>query len=868
MPDDVGSRIRSGVPDLSVRRLFDAIHVPSDWVQQVRELAARGTVVYVLRNRSAIDLFALDHLTRRHGLPQIGFVNDLRLGPLHPAGGGLKGLFSRRDQVGELRATLHAFGSAALFLKRPPTALDWVAGAATGGRGLREADELLPALFACQRDQETPVFLVPQVFVWSRRPDSRGTELFDGLLGPREWPSQVRTWAQFMLNHQRVELRVGAALDLQAFLAAESAASDDVLVRRLVFSVLRRLERERRAVTGPARMPPDRVRARVLRSPKLQQVIGRMAGNKPDGRLALTAQADATLRRMQALPNSTTLQGIGLVLDRLFRSVYAGVDVDVDGLKAVQEASKEHTLVLLPSHRSHLDYLLVSYVFERHNLGLPLIAAGDNLAFFPAGPIARRAGAFFIRRSFRGDKLYAATAEAYVRRLLRDGHTLEVFLEGGRSRTGKLLTPQVGLLSVIVDAALTMPARPVALVPISIGYERIIEAESYDRETSGADKRPEDAAALLRSTELLRHRYGRANLQVGEILPLASLAEELGIDLAATRGDRARIKPAKRRALVNHAAGRALDEVNRVTAVSPGALTALALMSDERRSVLERDLLDRCEHLYSVLRALDARVTPACQQGAGLNHGAVREAVQMLVDGQMVTRHGDSSAPALAPSELGQAVYYEVPEDRRTQLATAKNHIVHFFVDRAIAATVVLAEAEGTSLEVAQARAVQLGKLFSHEFRLGARDLDGHFAQILRDMVARGELREQAGMLLPGEGHLGWSGLSWLRTYRAIVRAFFEGYRIAARSLLRLLKGPMPVGELAKRAIGTGQRMYLTDEVRLRESANRAIIVNAYLAFRDEGYLRGRGDKYELTKSFASEGAVRAIEGRIAFYLG
>src|SRR5690349_20093715 len=109
---------------------------------------------------------------------------------------------------------------------------------------------------------------------------------------------------------------------------------------------------------------------------------------------------------------------------------------------------------------------------------MPMIAAGDNLSFFPLGPILRRAGGFFIRRSFRGDKLYSAVVEAYVRRLLRDGHSLELFVEGGRSRTGKLIEPKYGALGMIVDAALSVQRREVYFVPISIGYERIIETRS------------------------------------------------------------------------------------------------------------------------------------------------------------------------------------------------------------------------------------------------------------------------------------------------------------------------------------------------------------------------------------------------------
>ena len=251
-------------------------------------------------------------------------------------------------------------------------------------------------------------------------------------------------------------------------------------------------------MTGPALAPPDRQRSQVLRSPKLQQIIAHMAGDKQEDRYALTRQTLSSLRSMQATPDGATIKALEVLLDRVFHRIYAGIDVDREGLEALRERTKEATLVLLPSHKSHVDYLVLSYIFNYENLSLPFIAAGDNLSFFPLGPVLRRAGGFFIRRQFSGDKLYSATVEAYVRRLIRDGHTIEVFIEGGRSRTGKLMRPHVGLLAMLIDAALAIPNKKVVFVPISIGYERIVETSSYGKELIGGDKTLADEIELLK----------------------------------------------------------------------------------------------------------------------------------------------------------------------------------------------------------------------------------------------------------------------------------------------------------------------------------------------------------------------------------
>ncbi|MDD9969088.1 MAG: 1-acyl-sn-glycerol-3-phosphate acyltransferase, partial [Myxococcales bacterium] len=767
------------------------------------------------------------------------------------------------DDRTRLRDVLAAEMSAALFLKRPPSALDIAAGA-TGGRGLREGDGLLQTVIAMQRTRQRPIQLVPQVFVWTKRPDTQGTRVPDLVFGPREWPSGLRTLGQFLANYRNVELKAGAPLDLKAFLQSQAGTQDEVLVRRIIYTMLRRLERERRAVTGPAHSPPDRVRQKVLRSPKLQKVISRMAGENPDSRVALTRQALKTLRQMQATPDPATTRAVGMLLDRLFNRVYAGVDVDTAGLDEVRELSKEGTLVLLPSHKSHVDYLLVSYLLDKYGLGLPLIAAGDNLSFFPAGPVARRGGAFFIRRSFSGDKLYAATAEAYIRRLLRDGHTLEVFLEGGRSRTGKLLKPQLGLLNTIVDAALALQRRPVHFIPISIGYERIIEARAFERELSGADKEPEDASSLLRSTTLLRHKYGRINVQFGTSINIRQLRQELGASGSGA------VAPAKRRALVNRIANRTMDEINRVTAVTPGALTALALLSDRRRSVARPQLLTRCERLFSVLQQVGARATPGCLDGNRLNRAAVLEATQMFVDGKLLEIHRPADQ-ALEPGQNALSdpdCVYRVPEDRRLQLDATKNHIVHFFVERGFAAVTILMDPAGVPVNVARDRILQLVGLFKHEFRYRAgRAPEDIFDEMLQVMVDSGDLALTEGFIRPGAGREGWDGETWLRTYRATVRNFLEGYRATARGLLHLLRGPLTEKDLVKRTLTTARRMYLRGDLVVSESVNGSIVENAIAAFREEGYVAIKKGRWTLTESFSSESAVNAIEGRIAAYL-
>ena len=861
---------RSYEPNPALRVLyrwfFDNIQVEEEWVRQVRRLSNRGTVVYVLRNLNPLDFLALDHLTKRFDLPRIHYVNDLRLGVFNPLNRGLFELLSaglsRRSVSEQLCAALEPGGSAALFLKRPPGMIELVAGH-SGGRGLSEGDEHVRALLELQRKRRDgqPILLVPQVFLWTNRPDTHGAQWIDALFGPREWPTALRTLAQFMSNYGNIQLRAGEPFNLAQYLANNPDTSDEVHVRRVIYALLRRLERERRSVTGPAHTAPDRQRLQVLRSPRLQHTIRHMAGERESDRNALYRRASNMVKEMQATPNGPTIKTLDLLLDRVFHRIYAGVEVDMEGLERLRQLSMDSSLVLLPSHKSHVDYLVLSYLMYENNMPMPMIAAGDNLSFFPLGPVLRRAGGFFIRRTFKGDKLYAVTVEAYVRRLLREGHMLELFLEGGRSRTGKLLPPKFGLLGMIVDAALGVKDRKVAFVPVSIGYERIVETGSYEHEMAGGEKEKEDAAGLFKTTGVLAHRYGLITVQFGAALTLDRMRNELGLPLGTE------LPEASVRALVTRLANRTMEEINAVTAVTPGALAALSLLSGHTRSLAHEELIDRCAKLVRLLHGMGARIAPRVISNGELRPESIHEAVQMFVEADMLEvhipgEHGDGRDRR--GERVGPGALYRVPERKRLQLDTSKNHIVHFLVERGLIALAVLyAPGPPADLETVRTRTRRLSKLFKHEFRFRA---DARFNQIfeatLATMIAAGELVQDGAMLRPGRGRDGWTGQAWLQTYASALRNFVEGYRVAARALSLLLKGPMSHKDFVRRALVVGDRMFLAGDIEMREAVSKPLIQNALLVFREEGYLEHlEENKYALAPSFDTSDTVGTIEG-------
>jgi glycerol-3-phosphate O-acyltransferase len=900
--------------------LFRRIDVDDEWVRDVRAVAARGPVIYVLRNVSALDYLALNQLAHRLDLPKIGFVNGLppAFRPSSPNGA--------RTMEQALRRTIEQGQSAALFLKQAPHRI----GAAPRGR--RRADRMLATLLALQAelpDQE--IMMMPQVFVWSQRPEKRGFSVMNTLFGPADFPGELRTGAQFVLNLAGGRLRAGEPLSLRDFRdrAAEPLASTRAEVNRLTFALLRKLERERRSIVGPAKKSAVRTREEVLRSRRLQKVIAELAGPGQDGRRLLTSQARDMLRRLQSTPDADTQGWMAAGVEGIVTKVFSGLDMDLEGLERLREAIGQGPVVLLPSHKSHIDYLVLSTALRKHGVQLPVIAAGDNLSFFPAGPILRRGGAFFIRRRFRDDRLYSAVVDAYMRRLLRDGWMIEFFLEGGRSRTGKLLPPKVGLLSMVVSAALQLDRRHVTFMPVSIGYERVMEEKAFEQELSGQKKRKEDATALLRASGVLRDRWGRVNIQFGTPLHLGPIREALGASSDPV--------PAElQRSIVTRLAHQVMNEINRATALTPGSLVALALLSAGRRGVSYEDLVTQCQRLVKTLLRLGARTTPSlcapCSEE--LRVRALREVLKLYVKSGLIEQHvpgeglteSGKQRPKLAD---GADVIFTVPSAKRLRLDLAKNTLLHLLVGRAIIAVAlqsptvepprplddpsagddatapgadpddtptaaalpdpIAAGTESTPSDsglppeaappapsrrfvqperTLRNRVRNLSRLFKYEFMFRAdATFDEIFDEVVGAMVADGEIAIDEGLIRPGAGHDDLEGSGWLAFYAGVLRNFLEGYLVAARSLPLLLRGPMGDKDLSSRALRVGERMFLEGDIERSEAVCRPVIANAFASFCDQGYLVRDGKQLGLAPSFRSEQAVRTVESRLAAYL-
>ncbi|MFZ9520746.1 MAG: 1-acyl-sn-glycerol-3-phosphate acyltransferase [Silvanigrellaceae bacterium] len=441
---------------------------PETWIKKV---TSGKDVIYVVPRMSVLDLLAVNKALKRLGMPRVW----------HEA----------RPNRFRKTALLSMRPRKISFL--PRSRVDFFSPAVS---------KLMAEDHRIKRGEL--VILPVQVF-WSRVPDRSDRNILLRSLFPDEGTENVfQKYFMLLIHGGLLRVHFGQPLEL-----SQVAQGEELLAgRRLRRTMLIEFQRERTAACGPVVYDLATVSQRILASHDIKKLV-----NQSDNPAKQMRKAAHYLREIASKYNYSTIRAMETVLDFVWTRIFQGVRVR--NLDAVAQITKQGQIIWIPCHRSHLDYLLLSYLMKRKGLAPPHIAAGVNLSFFPAGPVLRRGGAFFLRRSFAGNKLYSAVFSNYVDFLLTNGHPVEFFHEGGRSRIGKLLVPKTGMTAMCVNSILKRRAENTYFCPVFISYDKVMEDNSYARELSGAKKEAESFFQLIRSLRYLFSNYGRVEVAFG-----------------------------------------------------------------------------------------------------------------------------------------------------------------------------------------------------------------------------------------------------------------------------------------------------------------------------------------------------------------
>ncbi|MGO9632588.1 MAG: glycerol-3-phosphate 1-O-acyltransferase PlsB [Steroidobacteraceae bacterium] len=459
-----------------------------------------------------------------------------------------------------------------------------------GGRRRSGAPRHLAALVeAVAANPGFDVDLVPVSIFWGRAP-LKEVSLWR-LLFTEDWvlAGRFRKLLNVIFNGRNTVVQFGEPIPLREALDGLPPQRG---ARRLLRLLHAELRAQRASTIGPDLSHRRTMVMHVLKTQAVRRAVRReMRSRGRQGRRAALKAARRFALEIAANYSQPFITFMALVLGRLWNRLYDGVEFE--HVEKLQEIGDGAEIIYVPCHRSHMDYLLLSYVIYRKGFAVPHIAAGVNLNLPVIGHFLRKGGAFFLRRSFKGDPLYAAVFAQYVGFMMARGHPLEYFVEGGRSRTGRLLPPRTGMLSMTVRSYLSDPTRRVVFMPVYFGYERIVEGRTYIGELSGHAKQKESITGLIKSLSVLRRRFGKVHVNLGEPIALEELLRShnpLWRAAPDVRCEHEQSEPAWIGEAIADLAARIAAGINAAAAVTPVNLVAMAMLATPRQAMLEADL--------------------------------------------------------------------------------------------------------------------------------------------------------------------------------------------------------------------------------------------------------------------------------------
>lgn len=513
-------------------------------------------VCYVLQTRFFSNLLVLDQETRRAGLPRA----------LKPMRGNLK----------EDRSLF--------FLMRSdnPTPLQ--------RNRFAHSPRFVRLVEAVRDNPQLDVQLVPVTILWGRSPDKESS-IFK-ILFADSWatPGIFKQFITILLHGRQTLVKFNAPISLRS--VVDEGMTDEITLRKLARVLRVHFRRQREIAIGPDLSHRRTLVRSLLNTAPVKAAIAREAAEKNIPREKAEERALGYADEIAADYSHPIIRILHIFLTWLWTRLYDGVEIH--HFDDVRKAAHENEIIYVPSHRSHIDYLLLSYVIYNKGLVPPHIAAGANLNMPVIGSILRRGGAFFLRRSFKGNFLYAAVFNEYLHLITSKGYSIEYFIEGGRSRTGRLLSPRTGMLVMTLRSFLRDHNRPIVFVPTYIGYEKLMEGKTYVGELSGKPKQKESIWGVISTVRKIQKTFGKVHVSFGEPIALASLLDEeypLWRDTSLTEDER----PEWMIRTIDRLAQAINTNVNSTATVNPVNLLSLVLLSMPKHAMDEDALIQQIE---------------------------------------------------------------------------------------------------------------------------------------------------------------------------------------------------------------------------------------------------------------------------------
>jgi len=449
-------------------------------------------------------------------------------------------------------------------------------------------------------DAELDAQMIPVNITWGRTPTKeKNTANVGTVIADEESPTWLRKIFIVLFTGRDTLARFSDPMSFREI--KEKYGSTEETAHKLIRIARFHFYRQTISVTGPRLMHRQQMFTAMFANPAVKKMIADEVKNKKATEADIRKQALDMMDEIAGDYRESMISVGTRVLTWLWKRLYT--KIEVSNANTVRTLAQEgHEIIYVPCHRSHMDYLLLTYIIAQEGLVTPRIAAGINLNFWPAGPIFRKAGAFFIRRTFSGNRLYSTIFREYLGLLFERGYSVKYYSEGGRSRTGRLLPAKTGMLAMTIQSLLRGIDRPLTLVPVYIGYEHVMEVGTYHKELSGSEKKKESILGVFKAIKSLRN-YGKGYINFGEPI---NINKFLATEVPEWKDDINPLDPQKPKWLtptVNVLANQVMTNINQCAALNGVSLVALILHSTKNKALSKVELASQLDFFLMLQRA-------------------------------------------------------------------------------------------------------------------------------------------------------------------------------------------------------------------------------------------------------------------------
>jgi len=633
---------------------------------------------------------------------------------------------------------------------------------------------------------EQDVQIVPVSLFWGRSPDKEKSLV--KLLLSDTWSvaGRLQKFLIIMVHGRSTYVQFNQPLSLKQVID-EYRHSEERANRKLARILRTHFRRVRQAVLGPDLSHRRTLVGGLVRTQAVKEAIRETARKDDIPPEKVRAKAYKYADEIAASMSIVTIRFLEVVLSWLWNRIYNGIAIN--NIRVAKEEAQDNAVVYVPCHRSHIDYLLLSYVLYKNGLMPPHIAAGINLNMPVVGPILRRGGAFFMRRSFRDNPLYATVFNEYMHVMFSRGYSVEYFVEGGRSRTGRMLQPRPGMLSMTVRSFLRDHRKPIVFVPVYIGYEKVMEGRSYLGELRGKKKQKESVFAIAKTVRKLSNSFGQVAVNFGEAIPLAEVLDEVEPSWREEAYD-SEYRPKWLNQAVSELSNRVASSINASVAVNPIGMTATVLLGTDRLAMDEGQLIRLMDQYADLLKAFPYADTITLPEGTG------KDWVDYCENMGLIKRQ---------PQKLGDIIALE--GSNAILMTYYRNNIQHLFALPSLIASLFENKNSLRRDKIEFLASVAYPYLKSELFlKYDAEEIDGVINKWIDVLVAKGLLFEEEDDRIsrPEEGT---DAMLRLRVLSRFIIQTLERYHIAIGILRKYGSGKITAGELEEQSTLLAERM-------------------------------------------------------------